>query len=83
MVKYSIEFKKIALKDLEKINKKDAIRILSKIKELEEDLKGDVKRLTNYTPEYRLRFGNFRILFEISGKAIIIYKIKHRKDSYH
>ena len=28
-------------------------------------MQGNVKRLTNFTPEYRLRVGNYRILFEI------------------
>jgi len=81
-VKYFIEFKRTALKDLEKINKNDAIAIMSKIKIMEGGLSGDIKRLTNYTPEYRLRIGNFRILFEIIGHKILIYKIKHRKESY-
>jgi mRNA interferase RelE/StbE len=45
--------------------------------------KGDVKRLTSITPEYRLRVGNYRILFEIvKGKKIIIYRVCHRKDAY-
>ena len=81
-MKYFIEFKRTALKDLENINTKDARRIMSKIKVLEDGLKGDIKRLTNYTPEYRLRSGNFRILFESAGNRIIIYRIKHRKESY-
>jgi mRNA interferase RelE/StbE len=46
-------------------------------------LQGDIKRLTNCTPEYRLRIGNYRILFEIeSSNVIVIYKIKHRKEAY-
>ena len=49
---------------------------------MEDDLKGDIKKLTNYTPEYRSRAGNFRILFELVGNKIIIYRIKHRKESY-
>ncbi len=81
-LKYFIEFKRTALKDLENINTKDARRIISKIKILEGGLKGDIKRLTNYTPEYRLRVGNFRILFETKENKIIIYRIKHRKESY-
>lgn len=46
------------------------------------NLKGDIKKLTNFTPEYRLRVRNYRVLFEIEDKNIIIYLIKHRKDSY-
>ncbi|MBM4066480.1 MAG: hypothetical protein FJ266_12705 [Planctomycetes bacterium] len=39
-------------------------------------------RLTNFTPEYRLRIGDYRILFEIEGQEIIIHRIKHRKEAY-
>ena len=31
---------------------------------------------------YKVRVGNYRILFEFSTEAITVYKIKHRKDSY-
>lgn len=81
-MKYSIEFKKIAVKDLKKINKKDSSRIMTKIKEMGEGLKSDIKKLTNYSPEYRLRVGDYRVLFELSGNKIIIYRIKHRKNIY-
>ena len=46
------------------------------------DMAGDVKRLTNFTPEYRLRVGDYRALFEIEGNKIIMYRILHRKDAY-
>jgi len=49
---------------------------------LESGLAGSIKKLTNCTPEYRLRVGNYRVLFEIDGKKIIVYCIKHRKDAY-
>ena len=82
-MEFFIEFKKRAVKDLKKIPKADAIKLLSKINELKKELKGDVKKLTNHTPEYRLRVGNFRILFEINGNRIIIYKVRHRKRAYN
>ena len=45
-------------------------------------MKGHVKKLTNFTPEYRMRAGNYRALFEVEGDRIIVYRIKHRKDVY-
>lgn len=77
-----IEFKKSAVKDLDKIEKKGALIILDKIKKMEDGLSGNIKKLTNFTPEYRLRAGNYRILFEIETNKIVIYRIKHRKESY-
>ena len=64
------------------INAAEAHRIVAKIEALETDLSGDVKRLTNFTPEYRLRAGNYRVLFEIKTDKVIIHRVKHRKDAY-
>lgn len=79
---YEVKFKPLAIKDLKKINKIDQKRIVEKIEILGNDLNGDVKKLTNFTPEYRLRVGDYRVLFEIEDNNIIIYTIKHRKESY-
>ncbi len=79
---YEIEIKPNAEKDLRAIDKKEAVRILEKLLSLENGLSGDIKKLTNFTPEYRLRIGNYRALFEIDGNSIIIYRVLHRKESY-
>ena len=81
-MKYQTFLKSKAIKDLKKISKEDAKKIAAKIKEMENDLYGDVRKLTKHTPEYRLRVGDWRILFEIEINKIVIYKIKHRKDAY-
>lgn len=49
---------------------------------MQEDLAGDVKRLTHFTHEYRLRIGRYRVLFELDGDKVVIYRIRHRKDAY-
>ncbi len=79
---YDIEFKPRATKDLDALDRPTARRVLEKIRSLENDLAGDVKRLTNFTPEYRLRVGDYRVLFETDGDRVIIYRIKHRSRAY-
>ncbi|CAN5577760.1 hypothetical protein BH20ACI4_BH20ACI4_08750 [soil metagenome] len=81
-MKYKIEFKPRAAKDLRTINAIDARRILSKVRAMENDLAGDIKRLTNIEPQYRLRVGNYRVLFSIENDLITIYRIKHRREAY-
>ena len=81
-MKYNVEFKPKAIKDLRGIPKQDGKRIVEKLKVLEDNLQGDVKRLTNHTPEYRMRVGDWRILFEIEDKKIIVYRILHRREAY-
>jgi len=55
---------------------------MTRIKEMGEGLKSDIKKLTNYSHEYRLRVGDYRVLFELVGNKIIIYRIKHRQNIY-
>ena len=80
---YQIEFKPRAIKDLEAIDRNEARRVIDKISSLQNDLAGDVKRLTHFTPEYRLRAGSYRVLFEVEGAKVVIYRIRHRKDAYY
>ena len=79
---YQVEFKPKAIKDLASLPAEIQIRILTKIELMQNNLTGDVKRLTNYTPEYRLRVGDYRVLFEIEEDVLVIYRVKHRKDAY-
>ncbi len=81
-MKYEAEFKPRAIKDLRKIEKADQKRIITRITELTNNLSGNVKRQTNFTPEYRLRVGNYRVLFETEENKIIIYRIHHRRNAY-
>ena len=79
---YEIEFKPRAIKDLQTLPRDIQRRILAKIESLSKDLAGDVKRLTNFTPEYRLRVGDYRVLFEVEANVVIVYRVLHRKDAY-
>jgi len=79
---YEIEFKPRAIKNLKALPETEIRRIISKIETLHEGLSADIKKLTRYTPEYRLRAGNYRVLFEVAGAKVIIYRIIDRKDAY-
>jgi mRNA interferase RelE/StbE len=79
---YRIEIKKKAIKDLQDIPLEQRTQILSRIELLSNDLTGDVKKLTNFTPEFRLRWGHWRIVFEIEADTVIIYRVLHRRESY-
>lgn len=81
-MRYEIRFKPRALKDGKKIPSHELARIFEKIEALQDDLAGDVKRLTDFYPEYRLRVGDYRVLFEIEHDQVVVYRIRHRKDAY-
>ena len=79
---YLVELMPKAIKDLKTLPKSEAKKVVEKIRSLEKGLNGDIKKLTNFTPEYRLRVGNYRVLFEIEEQRILVYRIKHRKEAY-
>jgi mRNA interferase RelE/StbE len=81
-MKYDIVFKPRALKDLKSLPKAIRQRIVERSEALRDDLAGDVKRLTNFTPEYRLRVGDYRVLFEVEGNLVVVYRVVNRKDAY-
>ncbi|MCX7699411.1 MAG: type II toxin-antitoxin system RelE/ParE family toxin [Gemmataceae bacterium] len=81
-MRYEIEFKPRAFKDLQKLPKAAQRRVLKKIEGLRRDLSGDVKRLTASTEEFRLRVGDYRVLFELEGAVVVVYRVIHRKDAY-
>jgi len=81
-MKYQIQFKPKAIKMLKKSPPTDSQKILAKIEKLTDNLEGDVKKLTNFTPEYRLRVGNYRVLFEVEERLIVIHAIKNRQNAY-
>jgi mRNA interferase RelE/StbE len=77
-----VELKPQAVKDLQGLQKQDAARITARLAEMDAGLTGHIKRLTNFTPEYRLRVGNYRVLFEVEENTVVVYRIMHRKHVY-
>ena len=78
-----ISIRKKAIKDLKSIDK----NMQEKIKKEILNLKNfpnvrNIKKLVNFEPAYRLRIGDFRILFDVEKDEIVIGRILPRKDSY-
>lgn len=84
MVKYKIEFKKSAVKELNELESKVIKRIISKIKALSSNPRPEGCIKLTAEERYRIRIGNYRILYEIIDELLIIYvvKVAHRKDAY-
>jgi mRNA-degrading endonuclease RelE of RelBE toxin-antitoxin system len=74
-----ILFSRKAEKYLSTLPQRIALQIISKIEKLPD---GDIRPLVNRAGEYRLRCGNFRILFFIEDDAVKVYKIDTRGDVY-
>lgn len=82
---YRIEVKKSAAKTLKKIPKADRKRIVDKIDNLAKSPPNpDITKMKGNNPFYKVRIGDYRIVYEIQDEVllILIIKIGHRKDIY-
>ena len=84
MAKFNLVFKESVSRDLKDIPKQDVQRILERIDALRADPHpfGSVK--LSGKEYYRVRQGNYRIIYEIqdSQLVIIVIKVGHRGDVY-
>ena len=81
-MRYRIEYADSAVDDLRALPKREADQVLRKIARLENGLHGNIKRLQNADIGYRLRMGDYRILFDVERDMIVVQKIGNRKDVY-
>ncbi len=80
---YNIVYKKSVQRDLKKLSRAEANRVLDKIEEeLPKNaeaypaLKGRFAGLRKY------RVGEYRVIYAILGNEVLILRIGHRKDIY-
>ncbi len=81
-MRFEIQFASEATRALPRLSPEVASRIVRKIERLTDGLAGDVKRLTDYSPEYRLRVGDWRVLFDVGNGVIVIQDGRHRSRAY-
>lgn len=80
--RFRIEYGISTEADIQRLPQRIRGQILRKIERLERGLHGDIKQLSGPDAGYRLRSGDYRILFEVEGDIIVIQKIGHRKEVY-
>jgi mRNA interferase RelE/StbE len=84
MTKYEVKFAKSAQKELKKLPKQVSLRIVKAIYKLSLDPKrGNVRPMVGIK-SWRLRVGDYRVIYDISDKklTILIIRVRHRKDAY-
>jgi len=85
MAYYKIEFKPRAIKQLKKLPTDIITKVSKKIDELAETPRpGNCKKLTDSAHSYRIRIGDYRVVYSIYDDHLVIQVIKigHRKDIY-
>ena len=84
MARYELQVKKSVAKDLDSFPKKDVQRIVEAINGLADDPRPLQSLKLCGAGKYRLRYGVYRILYEIQNEMLIVcvVKVGRRKDAY-
>jgi len=80
--KYGAEIKDEAKASLRALPEEIRRQIGFRLHRLQQDFSGDVKKLKGSKNEYRLRVGDYRVLFELVGNRIVVYTVGPRKGIY-
>ncbi|MBM4467669.1 MAG: type II toxin-antitoxin system RelE/ParE family toxin [Chloroflexi bacterium] len=84
-MKYTVRLKRSAEKELEDLPDHVHDRIVKRLLALEQDPRPrGVKKLKGRAEEYRLRAGDYRILYVVDDAAQVveIIAIRHRREAY-
>ena len=82
---YRIIIPRLVQKQLDDLPKKQRERLISAIRLLvDEPRPSGVKKLKGYDKTYRIRVGDYRIIYKIEDqeKLILVLSSIHRKDAY-
>lgn len=81
---YNIEYDPKALKQLQKMDKSIASKILDGIEEFASNpVLTKIKKLkTPFDGAYRLRIGDYRVVFYQENNLMLVSRIAHRKEVY-
>lgn len=78
-----IEYKASVERDLRRIDRKEVNRILKKISEvLGEDPDKGLPLKGEYRGLYKLRVGNYRVIYCKTKEGVLVLRIRHRRKAY-
>lgn len=72
-----------AEKQLKKASKIDQIALARKIRSLKKTISYQEEKLSGFKNVFRIRIGNYRIVYRKTAKEIYIILIGHRKEIYN
>ena len=84
MASYRLLIKPSAVKELEAVPTKDRRRLVSRLQNLSSDPRPPGSEKLSGHELYRIRQGNYRILYSIQDQVltILVIKVGHRRDVY-
>jgi mRNA interferase RelE/StbE len=86
-VKYAFRWRERAVRQLRAIPQSAALTILRALTPLGDDPRrqhADVRKLSGYDDRYRLRVGDYRVIYEVADGqlVILVVGVGHRREIY-
>jgi mRNA interferase RelE/StbE len=86
-VKYTFRWRERAVRQLRAIPQAAALTVLRALTPLGDDPRrpdADIRKLAGYPDRYRLRVGDYRVIYEIADEQLIILVVGvgHRREAY-
>jgi mRNA interferase RelE/StbE len=85
MASFNLQWRASTKKDLRGIPREDVSRIVATVAKLvDEPLPHGSEKLSGSERTYRIRVGDYRIVYELlrDAKVVEIQRVRHRKDVY-
>lgn len=85
MASFKVQIKPAAQKDFRRIPQKTLSRILEVIEELEQEpFPAQTKKLAQSDRLYRLRVGDYRIIYDVDTEisVVTVHYVRHRSEVY-
>ena len=86
-MKYAFRWRERAVRQLRAIPQPAALTILRALTPLGDDPRrqdADIEKMAGYADRYRLRVGDYRVIYEIADEQLIILVVGvgHRREAY-
>lgn len=86
MARYRLSIKRLASRELEAVAQKDdRRRLVTRIEALGTNSRPPgCEKLAGYADQYRVRQGDFRVVYSIDDaeRIVVVFKIGHRREVY-
>ena len=82
---YQIDWKSSAVRELKRLDRRIVPRIVAAVEALASDpFPARVKKLRGGESTYRIRVGDYRVVYEVFSRRLVIEiaRVRHRKDVY-
>ena len=80
---YNLVYTNLACRDIDKLDYSVKARLKNALERLTLDPRHNIEALRN-SPlgSYRMRLGNYRVIFDIEGQDFVILRVGHRREIY-